>query len=75
MNLIFGCGSNGYEYLKKSKIKINYFSDSNPNLWNRYIGKIKIINPNEIKHKKIKHIIVCTPAYTEILEILKKKKI
>mgnify|MGYP000124866414 FL=1 len=42
MNLIFGCGSNGHEFLKNTSLKINYFSDSNPNLWNKYINKIKM---------------------------------
>ena len=52
MNLIFGCGSNGHAFLEKTNIKINYFSDNNPHLWNKYVGKIKIINPNEILKKK-----------------------
>ena len=74
MNLIFGCGSNGHAFLEKTNIKINYFSDNNPHLWNKYIGKIKIINPNEILKKKIKNIIICSPGYPEILKNLRKKK-
>ena len=75
MNIIFGAGSNGHNFLKKTKAKINYFVDNDKNLWNKKISSIKCLNPLNLKKLKFKKIIIASPAIENIKSQLKGLKI
>ena len=75
MNIIFGAGSNGHDFLKKSKIKINYFVDNDKNLWNKKINLIKCLKPSDLKKIKFTKIIIASPAIENIKSQLNDLKI
>ena len=75
MNIIFGAGSNGHDFLKRTKTKINYFVDNDKNLWNKKISSIKCLKPSDLKKLKFKKIIIASPAIENIKSQLKSLKI
>lgn len=75
MNIIFGAGSNGHDFLKKTKIKINYFVDNDKNLWNKKINSIKCLKPSDLKKIKFTKIIIASPAIENIKSQLNDLKI
>ena len=75
MNIIFGAGSNGHNFLKKTKIKINYFVDNDKNLWNKKINLIKCLKPSDLKKIKFTKIIIASPAIENIKSQLNDLKI
>ena len=75
MNIIFGAGSNGHDFLKKSKIKIKYFVDNDKNLWNKKINSIKCLKPSDLKKIKFSKIIIASPAIENIKSQLLTLKI
>ena len=75
MNIIFGAGSNGHDFLKKSKIKIKYFVDNDKNLWNKKINSIKCLKPSHLKKIKFSKIIIASPAIENIKSQLLTLKI
>ena len=66
MNFIFGAGSGGLSYMKKTKIKIDNFVDNDRNLWGKKFNSIKCIKPSDLKNKKIDKIIIASAAVTNI---------
>lgn len=79
---IYGCGSAGAQLAESLSISNNYevkfFLDDDPNLWNRTLKNIKIINPKELKNIKneIDQVLIAIPSLSNkrLRKIIEKLK-
>ena len=58
-------------FFENNNVKVHYFVDSNKSKHGKYINKIEIKNPNEIKKTNHSIIIASTIFYRDIYDKLK----